>query len=140
MASHMLYSEDISNQFGLVSIRDFETEDQPNAESGEEEVMALPGHLFVATRSDTEGDVRVEVHVGECDIPDVRVVFDGSMVFRSSFLCITGAVDPDEETFPLPRTGEWGIRVYVYDSPRPSRVFVFLDSGEWLASGGTLPD
>lgn len=140
MASYVLYADEILNQFGLLSIRDFETEDQPNVESGEEEVVALPGNLFVATRSDTEGEVRVELRLGECDIPEARIVFDGSMVFQSSFMCITGVVDPDEETFPLPRSGEWKVRVYVHGTPHPSCVMVFLDSGEWLAAGGDVPD
>ncbi|MER6131036.1 hypothetical protein [Streptomyces sp. NPDC001815] len=140
MASRIIYVDDILNEFGLVSTRDFETEDQPDVESGEEELVALPGNVFVATRSDTEGEVRVEVRIGECDVPDARIVFDGSMVFQSPFMCITGVVDPDEESLLLPRTGEWKVRVYVHGYPHPSRVMVHLELSEWLASGGTLEE
>lgn len=139
MGSHILYEDDIMTQFGLVSIRDFETEDNPYSESGEE-VVFLPGHLFVAARGDAEGEVHVEARVGECDVPGVRAVFDGVMAFQSSFMCITGAVDPDEETIRLPRPGEWNVKVYVHGFPRPSRVVIFFDLGEWLGSGGTLAD
>ncbi|MBZ3907540.1 hypothetical protein [Streptomyces griseiscabiei] len=138
MESRIVYSDGFLNQFGMISIRDFETEDQPTAETGEEEVISLPGNLFVATRTDMQGEVQVEIHVGECVDLDARLIFDGSMTFRSSWLCITGVVDPDEETLRLPRSGEWKIKVLVQGSPRPSRVMVFLDSREWLTAGGVL--
>ncbi|QYX77907.1 hypothetical protein [Streptomyces akebiae] len=139
--SRIVYSDVFLSQFGLISIRDFETEDQPEVESGEEEIVSLPGNIFVATRTDMQGEVRVEIHVGECvNRPDSRLIFDGSMTFRSSWMCVTGVVDPDEETLRLPRSGEWKIKVYVQGSPRPDGVTVFLDKHEWLTAGGVLPE
>ncbi|MGW1026482.1 hypothetical protein ACWD4J_22775 [Streptomyces sp. NPDC002577] len=48
-------------QYSLISIRDFGTADHPVAETGEEEVIYTPGGIYVATRSDVDGDVRSEV-------------------------------------------------------------------------------
>lgn len=132
--SRLIASFSISSQFGLVSIRDLDTEDQPTAETGEEDFLFLPGHLFVATRNDSAGEVQVDVMTGgEEAAPGRRKLIDEVMRFPSSVISITDAVDPDRESVRLPKAGEWRVRIYVEGHPRPHRVILVLDEDSWGA-------
>lgn len=135
--SRILHTRVVSPFWGLVSIRDFDTADYPTGGTGEEEIQVLPGHIYVATQSDTDGDVPVEIRVGEVDVPGLRTVFDGTLSVNSGVLCVTAPAMEDEETFHLPRPGEWSVKIAVRGDPRPTFVALFLDLKEWeTATGG----
>ncbi|MFC9184959.1 hypothetical protein ACFTZJ_30495 [Streptomyces globisporus] len=86
-------------QAGIVSFRDFGTDDYPVIETGEEDFLFLPGSLTVMGESDA--DVNVEVHAGW-----------KAMIFASGVLSVSEPEDPDEVSLQLPRAGEWKVRVY----------------------------
>lgn len=121
-----LWAGHLTAQYGLVSLRDFGTTDNPVAETGEEAVVFSPGKLYVATRLDTEGDVRIEVRLGDPAPGSGREVLDAAMEFSSGIVCVADPVDPDSETLRLPRAGRWRTRVRVRGEPRPHTVAVFL--------------
>ncbi|MGW3401849.1 hypothetical protein [Streptomyces zhihengii] len=131
--SHLVYQTEIWAQFGLISIRDFETEDNPVAITGEEEVVAAPGHIFVSARPDLEGEVSIEVHVGEPDITDARLVFNDTMTFASTALCITDPTVPDEESMQIPHPGRFAVKIFTIGTPNPGRVLICFDPDEWNA-------
>ncbi|MER5477738.1 hypothetical protein ABT026_12300 [Streptomyces sp. NPDC002734] len=122
----LLWADHFSAQYGLISIRDFGTTDNPVAATGEEEVISSPGKTYVATRSDTDGDVRVELWLGDPEPGHGREVLDAEMEFVSGIVSVADPVDPDSETVRLPRAGRWRTRVRVQGVPRPHTVSVFL--------------
>ncbi|WP_448319043.1 hypothetical protein [Streptomyces sp. CO7] len=124
----LLWAGPFGAQYGLVSIRDFGTTDNPVAETGEEAVIFSPRKTYVATRPDTDGDVRVEVWLGDPGPAHGhgREVLDAEMEFTSGIVCVVDPVDPDSETVRLPRAGRWRTRVRVQGAPRPHTVSVFL--------------
>ncbi|GHB54810.1 hypothetical protein GCM10010331_48160 [Streptomyces xanthochromogenes] len=128
----------LSTQHGLVAFQDYETEDNPVAETGNEVTISLPGKIFVATQNDSAGDVEARVYVGEPNMPNGRLVLEHAMVFRSSFLSITRIGDFEEEDLFMPRTGKWNVRVFVEGKPHPHTVALCLDEAEWLAAGGEI--
>jgi hypothetical protein len=131
--SELVWSDTIPTQFGLISIRDFETADHPYVETGQEAVISTPGHVFVASQTDTDGDVAVAVRVGEPDIPGLRLVFDGVMHFNSSSLCVVAPADPDEKTVAIPAPGMWKVKIGVEGDPAHA-IAIFFDPTEWAGS------
>lgn len=131
--SELVWSDAIPTQFGLISIRDFGTEDHPSVETGEEVVVPTPGHIFVASQTDTDGDVSVAVRVGDPDIPGHRLVFDGVMHFNSSSLCVVAPTEPDEKTVAIPAPGVWKVKICV-EGDSPHSIAIFFDPTEWAGS------
>ncbi|MER8073679.1 hypothetical protein ABTZ59_36220 [Streptomyces sp. NPDC094034] len=134
--SEIASSTSVSSQSGLVSIRDFGTTDRPISITGEEETLFLPGNLYVSGQSDTDGEIVTQIHVGESRISGMRKILDEVMSFPSATISISDVVDPDEETFHLPRSGKWKVRVYVSGEPYADTVALVLDAAEWEAAGG----
>lgn len=125
-----IWSQSILTQYGLVSIRDFDTEDEPEVEE------FLPGHVYVATRTDTDGKVAIDVAIGEPKETDMRTVIEEVMTFESGILCITAPTIPDEETVRLPRPGQWAVKICVRGEPRPDWVGIYFSEREWREAGG----
>ncbi|MEU3553795.1 hypothetical protein [Streptomyces fragilis] len=121
-----LWADHFRAQYALISIRDLGTTDNPVAGTGEEEVVFSPGKVYVATRPDVDGDVRVELWAEEPDALRGREVLNAVMEFESGIVCVADPVDPDGETVRLPRAGRWRTRVRVQGEPRPHTVSVFL--------------
>ncbi|GAA3578849.1 hypothetical protein [Streptomyces osmaniensis] len=128
--SQLLWAEDVYTQFPMVSVRDFGTEDYPVAETGEEEVIHTPGQIYIASRSDVDGDVRVEVWLGAPDPERGRNVLDSVMTFSSGIMCVSAPAEEDQESLRLPTPGNWRVRVCVEGEPRPHTVSLFLQPEE----------
>jgi hypothetical protein len=131
----LLWSDDFRTQYAIISIRDYGTSDNPVADTGEEDVIYSPGKIYVATRPDIDGDVRVEIWIGDPDSGSGREVLDSFMDFSSGIVCVADPVDPDSETLRLPGAGRWKTRVRVKGEPRPHTVSVFLQQeGDGLSA------
>ncbi|MFF3467450.1 hypothetical protein [Streptomyces sp. NPDC002619] len=136
--SQLLWADGVSTQYSLISIRDFGTADNPVAETGEEEVIYSPGQIFVASRSDVDGDVRVEVWLGTPGPDSGRRVMDSVMNFSSGIMSVTDPGDLDEESLRLPEPGPWCVSVCVQGEPRPHTVSLFLQPGEPTEIGASV--
>ncbi|SMF06083.1 hypothetical protein SAMN02745830_01374 [Streptomyces sp. Amel2xC10] len=99
--------------------------------TGEESYVFLPGHALISTRGDTQGDVLVDLMIGEQGLSDAALLFEEVMRFSSGVVSVSDVVDPDEETLELPRPGDWRVKVYVKGRPWPDRVFVVFDERQW---------
>lgn len=116
-----------------ISLRDYGTSYWPVAgDSGDpSEIIASPGHIYVPTRSDSDGDVVVEVRVGAVDIPGIRRIFQGVIELDSGVLSVTPPVVEDEETYRMPRPGSWRLTIGVRGEPEADYVALFFDEEEW---------
>ncbi|WP_369146614.1 hypothetical protein [Streptomyces sp. R44] len=127
----VVYHDEWGAQYGLVTVRDFGTEEAPTFDSGEEEYVFLPSNLILAVRPDTEGDVTVEVRVGGADFAGHELLLEARMMFSSSVVVITTPTYVDEESLHLPRAGSWAVKVWVNSRPRPDSVILTLEPSEW---------
>ncbi|MGQ4449698.1 hypothetical protein ACN6LK_000205 [Streptomyces griseus] len=116
-------------QAGIVSFRDFGTDDYPVIETGEEDFLFLPGSLTVMGESDA--DVNVEVYTGWKVVPGAELLFDGTMIFASGVLSVSEPEDPDEVSLQLPRAGEWRVRVYRRQQLDSQDVYYVFDRNQW---------
>lgn len=115
------------------------TDDYPTMETGGEETVALPGHVYVSTQSDSDGAVRVQVRRGEVDLREVRTVYEGRLQSSSGVLSITAPGAEDERTIVLPRPGDWHVEIAVGGHPRPDSVAIFFDEEQWQDKGNAEP-
>lgn len=127
----VVYRDEWGAQYGLVTVRDFGTEEAPTFDDGEEDYVFLPSNLILAVQPDTEGDVAVEVRVGGADFVGHELLLEAQMVFTSSVMVITTPTYVDEESLHLPRAGSWTIKVWVNSRPRPNSVILVLEPSEW---------
>jgi hypothetical protein len=135
--NRLLWTENVSTQYSLLSIRDFGTSDYPVAETGEEDVVYTPGQIYVATRSDVDGEVRVEVWLGTPSPDSGCGVLDSVMNFSSGIMCVSAPAEEDEESLQLPEPGAWRVRVCVQGEPEPHSVYLFLQP-EQVENGGLV--
>ncbi|MEU7566578.1 hypothetical protein [Streptomyces fradiae] len=121
----------MTSEFGLISFRDFGVAEVPESEDPAAAVHFHSRNVYVATRSDADGEVNVQVRCGSPDLSGYREVLDASMDFRSALLCIQDVVEEDVPAVRLPRDGFWGVRIFVNDVSLPDSVVLFLDSMEF---------
>ncbi|MFE6869237.1 hypothetical protein ACFVFS_22090 [Kitasatospora sp. NPDC057692] len=124
----LLHSLELAPLWGLVSIRDMGTDDYPQSADGDYECLAGRGQIYVSTRTDSEGDVRVRVYLGKADPAVMRVIHEGVMEFKSGIISITAPAMEDEETVILPAAGVWQVGVAVSGGGSPDSVDVYLSS------------
>jgi hypothetical protein len=115
-----------------VSIRDFGTLDYPEGNPEEEGVVASSGHIYVPTRSDSDGQVNIEISAGATMPENSRLVYEGILTLESGVLCVTPPAMEDEETLHMPRPGDWSVRIAVRGEPRADFVAIVFDEGQWL--------
>jgi hypothetical protein len=101
----------------------------PQWESGEEPVLAGEQCIVLATRSDLEGPVELDVWVGAIDgEPAGRLLFDGELLITEQGAVIGSSLT--EELYPVPLPIGWhAVRVYA-DRPTDAARFTVLFDGE----------
>jgi hypothetical protein len=123
--------------YNQIAIQDFEATSEPEWESGDESVAWVrdnPDCFFVGTIDDLDGDVLVEMRVGNVDVPGARQIFEGNFQSSSGIVSVSGPTDDRVESFLLPRRGPWKIRIAVSGAERPNGVAVFFAQEEWDAA------
>jgi hypothetical protein len=100
--------------------------DLPIPETGEEAAVATGESVLVATRSQSLGDVVMEVHRHPApDLPGV-LVFDGELSFTTPYLEIGSGVVRDLTAVDIGRAGWVPIQIWVDPPGAPDRVMVVV--------------
>jgi hypothetical protein len=117
----------VSPAYQQVEVRDDANVDYPQWETGEEQVLASAQCIVLATRSDLEGDVEIEVRV-DADLADTAA---GQLVFEGELLtCGQGIVVGSSLTdlHPVGLAVGWHpVRIYANPPINPSRLTVLFD-------------
>lgn len=133
--SVVLASATVAPDFHQIAVADFDSDDVPEWETGEEPLVWSPGCFLISTIDSADGNVELDMRVGDVDVPGVRVVFEGTFHCSSGIVSATGPVDYPRKTFLLPRRGRWTIRIAVRNSgASPDYVAFFFDREEWEAA------
>ena len=132
--STVLASVMVSPGYHQIAVSDYESVDVPEWESGDEPLVTSSSCFLIGTIDDLDDDVKVEMRVGDVDVPHVRVIFEGVLDCASGIVSATGPTDDHEETLLLPRRGAWSVRIAVRGQDSPDYVAVFFDQREWDAA------
>jgi hypothetical protein len=104
-------------------------EDPPEWPTGRELVVANSGAIYVATQCDVDGDVRIEVWMGQ-EIPgeDREPIYDGTLRVRDAGALVGSFTGDHLGLLSLLREGAHRVRVYT-DPPGPhaERVSFVID-------------
>jgi hypothetical protein len=118
----------VSPAYAQVEIRDATDDiDRPLWETGEERILASAQCIVLATRSDLDGEVDIEVHVGGGrDHPAARqLLFDGELLTTGQGILVGNSLT-ELHHVPLP-IGWHPIRIYAEPPSNPARFTVLLD-------------
>jgi len=113
--------------YGQVEIRDATDDvDRPLWETGEERVLASAQCIVLATRSDLNGEVEIEVRVGAGleDQAGGQPLFDGELLTTGQGILVGNSLT-DLHHVELP-IGWHPIRVYAEPPSNPARFTVLL--------------
>jgi hypothetical protein len=101
--------------------------DRPQWESGDEPVLASAQCIVLATRSDLDGPVEIEVQVGASeDRPAGHLLFEGELLTTGEGAAVGNPLADELHRVPLP-IGWHPVRIYG-DQPRdPARFLVVFD-------------
>jgi hypothetical protein len=101
--------------------------DCPQWESGEEPVLAGTQCIVLATRSDLEGPVEVEVWVGGIDTePAGRLLYEGELLVTEHGAVVGSSLTEELHPIPLP-IGWHPVRIYTDQPTEPARFVVVFD-------------
>jgi hypothetical protein len=102
-------------------------EDCPQWETGEEPVLAASQCIVLATRSDLDGDVEVEVWVGAIDQePAGPLLYEGELLVTEQGAVVGSSLTEELHPIPLP-IGWHPVRIYVDRPSEPARFTVVFD-------------
>jgi len=118
----------VSPAYAQVEIRDAPDDvDRPLWETGEEPVLASAQCIVLATRSDLDGEVEIEVRVG-ADLEDStagQLLFDGELLTTGQGILVGNSLT---ELHHVPLSIGWHpIRIYAEPPGNPARLTVLLD-------------
>jgi hypothetical protein len=101
--------------------------DCPQWESGEEPVLAASQCIVLATRSDLEGDVEVQVWVGGVDgEPAGALLFEGELLVTEQGAVVGSSLT--EELYPVALAVGWHpVRIWADQPSEPARFTVVFD-------------
>ena len=101
--------------------------DRPLWETGEERVLASAQYIVLATRSNLEGEVEIEVHVGAGleDQGGEQLLFDGELLTTGQGILVGNSLT-DLHHVGLP-IGWHPIRIYAEPPSNPARFTVLLE-------------
>jgi hypothetical protein len=101
--------------------------DCPQWETGEEPVLAASQCIVLATRSDLEGDVQVEVWVGASDQePAGPLLYEGELLVTEEGAVVGNSLTEELHPVPLP-VGWHPVRIYADRPTEPARFTVLFD-------------
>jgi hypothetical protein len=111
-----------------VEVRDAASVDCPQWETGEEPVLAGEQCIVLATRSDLEGEVQLEVWVGGLDgEPAGHLLFEGELLVTEQGAVVGSSLT--EELHPIALAIGWHpLRIYADRPSDPARFTVVFDS------------
>lgn len=116
----------VSPVYGQVVIECEDASDLPVPETGAERVVATTQSLLIATRSDHDGDVLIEVRTQEADPPAGQIVFDGELNCPSQRIIFGSSLGNQLASAPLDEAGWIPVQVYVDPPDSPARVTVIV--------------
>jgi hypothetical protein len=110
-----------------LEVRDAASLDCPQWESGEEPVLAGTQCIVLATRSDLEGPVQVEVWVGALDgEPAGPLLYEGELLVTEQGAVVGSSLT--EELYPVALPIGWHpVRIWADRPTEPSRFTVVFD-------------
>ena len=110
-----------------VEVRDAASVDCPQWETGEEPVLAGEQCIVLATRSDLEGDVQLEIWVGAIDGEPVGpLLFDGELLVTEQGALVGSSLTEELYRIALP-IGWHPLRIYADRPTDPARFTVVFD-------------
>ena len=112
--------------YGQIFVEGEDPGTSPIPETGDEPVVATPESILVATRSDTEGDVNIEIRRGAPGDAQDPLVFAGSITVATPVLVVGSIVGNRVLRIPLARAGKISLQINVDVPGRASRVVVAL--------------
>jgi hypothetical protein len=119
--------------YAQISISDALATDYPVPETGDEDVVALPQTVAVATRSDYPGGplpVEVWTERLDADAHDLRCVYDGRLDLSDGRALVGNLVANDVHAFSL-APGSHRLRVFtVQTEHRAAAVYFLLDPAD----------
>lgn len=116
--------------YAQIDLFDPRATEGPLFKTGNEPVIAAPGWITVATRSDCQGPIPVEVWKGRLEVDDPALsgaIFDGVLDLAGPTALVGNFIMNEAESLDL-GTGKHRVRVYV--SPvgkQPERVYFVVD-------------
>lgn len=107
-----------------VAIYDPEAHEYPQRQTGKEKAVALPSAVAVATRSDRDGDVAIEVWGDKLDREQqLEVAYEGELLVTGNSVNIGSVEANDVHQIPLGR-GRYHLKVLTASSGGlPDRVY-----------------
>jgi hypothetical protein len=124
--SVLLASMRVFPLYGQVVVESEGASDLPIPETGQEKVVASSESLLVATRSDQDGDVLIEVWRGAPHAELGEPLFDGELSFGVPRLIFGSSLGAQLGTVDTARTGWVAVKVFTDPPEAPSRVIVVL--------------
>jgi len=117
---------DVLPMMGQVQVGDPEAGDYPQWGTGEEAAVATDQTVAVATRSDADGAVTIEVVSAVADgFSEEDVVYDGEVMTTGDVLVVGNGLAGALHAVPVGR-GWHRIRIHASPSGSPSRVTVVI--------------
>jgi hypothetical protein len=110
-----------------LEVRDAASADCPQWETGEEPVLAASQCIVLATRSDLEGEVQVEVWVGGLEgKPAGPLLFEGELLVTEQGAVVGSSLTEELHPIALP-IGWHPVRIWADRATDPSRFTVVFD-------------
>lgn len=114
--------------YGQVSVESESPSSTPIPETGEEPVVALPESILIATRSDHEGDVDLELYAGAAPLEGFSKVYSGAINLRTPFVVLGNTIGNQIWKVRVPAAGQMPVEIYVDRPSSASRVRISLPS------------